>query len=219
MCKATGGNPLFLVELIRAGLAGDRPAGPQQVPPSLQALTERRLKRLSNDSRQVLETLAILDRPPSFELLQRVSGRSEHETLYALEAGLQWQFLTHHEADQYRFAHDLVATAVRAQLSQVRLQRLHRRAAITLEQHHAGEAIVAYHWRMAGNKERESHFTYLAAQAALNQAAYHDATLLYSRVLELLPATATRQRSEVLLGLGAQRARHRRRRPLAGDPG
>ncbi|MCA9988175.1 MAG: AAA family ATPase, partial [Anaerolineales bacterium] len=198
---ATGGNPLFLVELIRAGLDGDKPAGAQQVPPSLQALTERRLKRLTNDSRQVLETLAILDRPPSFELLQRVSGRSEHETLNALEAGLQWQFLTHHEADQYRFAHDLVATAVRAQLSQVRLQRLHRRAAVTLEQLHAGEAIIAYHWRMAGNSERESHYTYLAAQAALNQGAYHDATVLFSRVLELLPETAARQRAEALLGL------------------
>lgn len=153
LAQATGGNALFVTAVLQELAASDHLPAELPVPATVQDLIQRRLRRLSQDSRQVLEALAVWGRRASVAQLQQISARSEEETVQALERGLQWGLILVNmpalsavetpalRADaaslvevavlptSYQFHHDLVREAVYATLSAVRRQRLHRRAA------------------------------------------------------------------------------------------
>jgi predicted ATPase len=163
--KATGGNPLFVMELAHE--LANQPTLPEQlpVPPSLTELIQQRLRQLPAYGCQVLETIAILDQPADFGSVRQISARSEEETLQAVELGLRWRLLQALDAPEaaIQMAHDLMQQAVRQQMSPVRRQILHRRTAQVLIQHNASPATLCYHWHHAGNQEREAHFAALSA--------------------------------------------------------
>jgi predicted ATPase len=129
LLAAAGGNPLFVTEILRELTQTAVLPTPLPIPPSLQELTNRRLRQLPGSSRQVIETLAVFEQPTHFDLIQQVSGRTEDEAITAIELGLRWRFLEPRQASQYGFSHDLIGDAVRRQLSQIRRQRLHHRVA------------------------------------------------------------------------------------------
>ena len=183
----TGGNPLFLTELLRE--LGQTAVLPEQlpIPPSLQALTTQRLQQLPTSSRQLLETLAILDRPIHFDMAQQISGRSEDETITAIEQGLRWHFLESRPSAQYDFSHDLIRQAILQQISKVRRQRLHHRAAATLVQHNQDAATLAYHWEMAGVPAQVATFALQAGDESLAQVAFQDAITFYQKHLTGCP--------------------------------
>ena len=197
--RETGGNPLFLVEMLQDLRARSDGTDTLPIPPSLSALIEQRLSRLSADGRQVLETLAILDRPPTFDLLQMVSGRTEVETMAALESGLQWRFLQQPAGDQFQFSHDLFARAICEQLSSIRLQRLHHRAARSMIQLDMDAATIAYHWRMAGQTDEQIRYTLLAGAAARQKSAFADALALFKSLLDILPDQPSAQHFTALI--------------------
>jgi DNA-binding SARP family transcriptional activator len=90
--EVSSGNPLFLVELIRALvaagvlvetgsrliLAGPLP-DPLPVPPSVVALLDRRLEECSEDARLVAAALARESRPTTVRRVRELTGRSEGE--------------------------------------------------------------------------------------------------------------------------------------------
>lgn len=196
-----GGNPLFITEIVRELTQTAVLPTALPVPPSLQELTNHRLQQLPGSSRQIIEALAILEQPTHFDLMQQISGRSEDETINAIELGLRWRFLESNPKGQYRFSHDLIGSAVRSQLSQIRRQRLHHRTANILTQHGADAAILAHHWRQAGDQKQQIHFALLAGQQAFNRAAFGDAIQLFQNVLDTLPPAETQQRFQATLGI------------------
>jgi DNA-binding SARP family transcriptional activator len=132
LVKATGGNPLFVTEVLRelsgtADIPMDVP-----VPPTVHALIGRRLGKLTESGRQVLQAIAVLDMPAAAAQAQQIAARSEEETVAALEAGTRWGLLTSaadaHPA-RYDFSHDLVRETVLRQTGDARRRLLHRRAA------------------------------------------------------------------------------------------
>ena len=154
---ATRGNPLFVTEILQEPVLGE----PLPVPPSLRLLTERRMQQLSDSGRQVLESLAILDRPAHFDLAWKVSGRSEEETIAALEVGQRWRFLE--IANQaFDFSHELMRESLLVGISAIRRERLHRRAARALEATGAQAAVLAWHWERAGDPARQAEFAFQA---------------------------------------------------------
>lgn len=192
----SAGNPYFLVELSRAA-AGEFDA---PVPPVLADLVRARLERLPGSARQVLQAAAILE--PDFDLftLRRTSGRSEEETLDALDALLAAGVFAERGRD-YAFTHPLVAAVVREGLSGARCAFLHRRAAEVLESAHAGRLAplasrLATHAAYAGDLNKAAGFADLAAQHALSLAAPAEAAGFYRQALALVPTLARR------LGLG-----------------
>jgi DNA-binding SARP family transcriptional activator len=137
LARATGGNPFFLTELLHElAHAADLP--PQMpVPDSVQELVGRRLRQLPGSSRQVIEALAVIDAPATPDQVGQISGRSEEETVTAVDLGLRYgllQTIDDQIPTRYAFAHDLVGQAVSARLSRVRRQLLHRRCATLLEE-------------------------------------------------------------------------------------
>lgn len=135
LAKATGGNPLFVTEVLRElSVTADLPMD-VPVPPTVHALIGRRLGKLTESGRQVLQAIAVLDLPAAVPQAQQISVRSEEETVAALEMGLRWGLLKGDASSRparYDFSHDLVRETVLRQASDARRRLLHRRAAAML---------------------------------------------------------------------------------------
>ncbi|MAU00389.1 MAG: hypothetical protein CL608_24875 [Anaerolineaceae bacterium] len=201
LLAAAGGNPLFVTEILRELTQTAVLPTPLPIPPSLQDLTNRRLRQLPGSSRQVIETLAVFEQPTHFDLIRQVSGRTEDETITAIELGLRWRFLEPGHTNRYGFSHDLIGDAVRRQLSQIRRQRLHHRVANALMQRGADAAILAHHWGLAGQRKQQARFALQAGKNALRRAAFGDALNLFQNGLNALPATEIERRFQATLGI------------------
>src|SRR5690606_30901259 len=111
----TQGNPLFVIELLQELGGADHLPQPLPIPPSLQSLIGRRLRQLPDSGRQVIEALAVLDVPATFEQVRETSGRSAEESEIALELGLRWRLLYATDGAVYLdFSHARMREAVLA---------------------------------------------------------------------------------------------------------
>lgn len=201
--KVTGGNPLYVTEVLHelhntAQLPSQLP-----IPPSLYELVQRRLRQLPASGRQVIEAMAILDAPSTSQTAQRISGRSEDEVYVAIDSGLRWRLLrtTHDETPaRFDFSHDLMREAVRRQLNAIRRQRLHQRTAATLVEMGAPAAQLAFHWHEAGDIDKEAHYVVLAGEDAAKVYSNREAKRYLQRALEI--NTDVTRRAELMIKLG-----------------
>lgn len=130
--RATGGNPLFLSELLRELTGREDLPETLPVPASVLELVRARLAQLPASSQQILEALAILDAQAPPELIQATAGRSEEETILALDGGHRQGLLR--AGEPYDFSHDLLREAILSGVSPLRGRLLHRRAAQAMAQ-------------------------------------------------------------------------------------
>jgi tetratricopeptide (TPR) repeat protein len=143
----TEGLPLFLVEYlssVSSGLhsansgtvAGD--AGARwSLPGGVRELLELRLSTIGESSLQILATAAVIGRSFDFATLWSASGRSEEETVEALEdlvsQGLVVEVGPAGSSDlTYDFTHEKLRTLVYEETSLARRRLLHRRVAEAL---------------------------------------------------------------------------------------
>jgi len=217
--EATGGNPFFLLETLKALIEIGTPrgrlseVGDLPLPDTVREAIERRLRLLSSRARQILEAGAILGPVFGFELVRRTAGRREMEAIDGLEELVARQLLVAEPA-AYRFSHESTRRVVEANLSPIRRQLLHRRAGRALE----GLApdmvgALARHFEIARDVRKALHYYGLAAQKAEALFAWREAEEHQGRMLTLLeeldPAASrpdTRaQRARVLMARAAQR--------------
>ncbi|MEQ8674116.1 MAG: tetratricopeptide repeat protein [Aggregatilineales bacterium] len=186
----TGGNPLYLTEVLHE-LSRDEvnfSNGNLPIPQSLNDLVLRRLQRLPENERQVIDALAVISLPISSETVQSVSGRSEDDVFGALDAGLRWRLLRALEDESpthFAFQHELIRETVMRQINAIRRERLHQRSATKLAEMGAPPAQVAYHWRAAGNSEQEAHYIGLAGEQAADLFSNKDARIYLERAIEI----------------------------------
>ncbi|GIV95847.1 MAG: hypothetical protein KatS3mg057_0504 [Herpetosiphonaceae bacterium] len=153
------GNPLFVVEMWRAGLATtgqpDRP-----LPERLQGVLTVRLAQLSEPARRLAEAAAVIGRSFRAPVLARAASVDEGSLVHDLDELWQRRIIQEQGPDTYDFTHEKLRQVAYALLSPIRRQRLHRQVADALTQlepesygqqafhlEHAGaysEAIVAY---------------------------------------------------------------------------
>lgn len=203
---ATAGNPLFITEIIRELAHTTAVPTTLPMPPSVLDLIMRRLRRFPASVQQVIESLAVLHAAGTPDLLHQISGRSEDETAVALDTALQQGLITVHEgettAELYDFHHDLMRDAVILLLSKVRRRLLHKRTALAL-QPTVKAAVLAYHWRKAGNTIQESKYAVLAGADAYRVYANEQAADYFLHALKLDPQADTwRQLGDVYLRTG-----------------
>jgi DNA-binding SARP family transcriptional activator len=192
-----GGNPYFLIELAQAP--------ERELPLALTELLRARIARLSALARQVLQAAAILDSDFDVSALAQTSGRSESETLDALDELVQAADLIERDA-HYGFAHPLIATVVRDDLSGARKAFLHRRAAAALESSQVSGSSagrIAAHYAQGGDHARAAQFFETAAAHALSVAAPLEAVQFYEQALAHEPTALRRSGlGNALLRLG-----------------
>lgn len=217
--KATGGNPFFLLETLRAHIESGQPLTQLAdledlpLPDTVRQAIEARLRRLSPRARQILEAGAVLGLTFSLDEVRLTAGRRELETMDGLDELVARQLLTE-EPPAYRFQHELAQRAVEANLSPMRRQLLHRRAGRALE-HLASDqvAAMARHFDTGGEIKKALHYHGLAARRAEALFAWREAEEHQSRMLALLdqldpqrsdPASLA-QRGQVLAARADQR--------------
>ncbi|HLB46536.1 MAG TPA: AAA family ATPase, partial [Anaerolineales bacterium] len=167
--RETEGNPLFLVETLRAlfeagflrldaeGWQADWEQAAAEsaglpLPATIREAIRARLRRLSETARQVLEAASVVGRQFDDRVAWQASGRTEGEAVAALEEATRAQLVAEHEGG-YRFTHDKIQEVAYSDLSAGRKRLLHRRVAESLEswQRNRSEAIgqLAYHYDRA----------------------------------------------------------------------
>ena len=181
--EQSAGNPYFISELVRSA--------PHSVPTALADLLQARLERLPEVALQVLQAAAILLPDTDIPTLRRTSGRTEEETLEALE-NLFRAGLLREQGQQYAFVHPLVATIIVDHMSGIRRAALHRRVAAVLESMYAEEIPTVAgrlfrHYQAVNMGRQAAHFAEIAATYALSLAAPAEAVFFYQEALALAP--------------------------------
>jgi DNA-binding SARP family transcriptional activator len=130
--KRTGGNPLYALESLRAGLGTPNK--------QLTQLIEARLERLSKPARDVARVAAILEREFNLELAAQILEVRELELLEPLE-----ELQSNGMMQDLRLVHDLVQETLRQAMPTATRRWLHGRALSALETHGSNAAILAFH--------------------------------------------------------------------------
>lgn len=190
--QQSGGNPYYLTQLRDVTTAG--------IPASLADLVKARLHDLAEPLQPIVQAAAVLEPAIDVAILGQTSGRSEDETVDALDGLLAAGVLVE-RAGVYEFAHPLVASVVRDSLSNGRRKLLHRRAAEGIAIRYAEQlptvaGQLARHYAEAGASTESARFAEMAGDEALRIGAATEAVAFYQQAYTLAP-TPTRR-----LGVG-----------------
>jgi DNA-binding SARP family transcriptional activator/predicted ATPase len=190
--RETEGLPFLMtaylqsLSLVKTGGHGWR------LPPTARDLFQSFLAQSNETEGQLLQAAAVVGRAFDFDLLQAVSGRSEEESLLALEGLLGRHLLVEQSGDlPYDFYHHKLRELVCEEMSLARRRLLHRRSAETLANRQdeglTGEsaARIAGHYRAARQDELAALFYRQAGDYARSLFAHHDALQHYQNALAL----------------------------------
>ena len=215
----TGGQPLYLIETLKllrerqwllprlttegvfrlapteelvAALA-QQESRRELLPPSVRAMIQTRLARVSAPARQLVMASAVLGSPVSAKLLWQMAELRVAEGVEALEEASKSGILREEEAGagrpaSYRFTHDLVRDVVYTELGAARRLVLHQRARELLEAEGAPAAELAYHALAAGEAEAAYRYSLQAGNEALAVFAVEEAIVYYEQARALLKA-------------------------------
>ena len=210
--QATGGNPLFIEETLKALAAEGQvaewvnlpstqsirlPSVRLQLPQNVLALAERRLQQLAGDDRPILTTAAVLGSEFSFTLLEAVTNLDEDPLLDAIDRLLAARFIEelplHAGEDRYIFAQEALRQALLNTINQRRLRRLHQRTGEAIEKLYKADQArywpsLAYHFGMAGDIPRAFKYCVFVGDIAAGLYANDEAIMHYDQALKMVEA-------------------------------
>ncbi len=217
----TGGNPLFMTEVVRL-LAGEgeltedsaRNVG---IPDAVHEAIARRLSHLSEQCKQALVTASVIGEEFSLDQLAPLVDDLTHDRLVdELDEAMAVRAIEEVPAlvGHYRFTHSLIQEALVSELSSARRGRLHGRIGGVLEElygdraeHHASE--LAHHFAEAlgtAAAAKAVHYSLLAGERALGTYAYEEALSYFQGALGLLEQGRGSQDTAAALKFGLGRA-------------
>jgi DNA-binding SARP family transcriptional activator len=172
------GLPLFVAEYLAAlGTGGE--GAREQLPREVRGLLEARLGVLGDVARQVLGAAATIGRSFDLDTVRQASGRSDEETVGALEELVAHGVVREVPGAEprYDFSHQKLRALVYDQTGLARRRLLHGRVAAAMSTHSGAEstALVAQHLRLAGDDAGAAEHYRLAAEHAAALHAHADA--------------------------------------------
>jgi ABC-type oligopeptide transport system substrate-binding subunit len=207
----TEGNPFFIEEVIKALVEqgelyyeNDRWQRPSmeeiKIPQSVHLAIHARVGKLPEAAQDVLQQASIFGREFDYESLKMMSSLNEGTLIEALESAERAQLILpirknangrRITSPSFLFAHALIPTSLYENLSSLRRPRLHHRAALALEQVHAGrlDAIaprLGRHFAEAGETEKAIEYLVKAGDKARDLYAYQEAIDAFRLALELM---------------------------------
>jgi DNA-binding SARP family transcriptional activator/predicted ATPase len=211
--RETEGNPLFIVEFARAGLAQAVDAedvGTAGLPPLVQAAVASRLTQLSQPAQHTMHLAAVIGREFTFEVLCRASGQDEETLVDALDELWQRRVIREQGKNAYDFSHDKLRQVAYASLSATRRRRLHKQAAEALSIVYAQHSDpvsgqIGWHYEQAGENQAAAEWLWKAGNGSARIGAYVEAVAYLKRALALFPVDDPR-RAELLCRIGTESA-------------
>lgn len=223
--RKTGGNPLFVRELVRLtwqegsiDAPGVTPFATQAMPAGVREVIARRLRLLPADARAALEMASVVGEEFSLEVVARIAGLERRRLLRALEHAVDARLLTTDPGapGRYGFAHALIRDVLYQSLPAERLAWLHGRAGEAIEALYGDAAehlaaIASHYLRAAplGGGARALRSAQRAGERAMAMLGWEEAAGHFEaalRVLDLDPAAAAAdRRCDLELSLGHAR--------------
>jgi DNA-binding SARP family transcriptional activator/predicted ATPase len=178
--RTTRGNPLFVVESVRAGLQSARVHG----------VIAARLAQLSAASYELAGLASVIGRPFPLELLEKATDWDEASLSQALDELWRHRIIESRGAAEYDFTHDCLREVACTELSLVRQRYWHRRVARALSELHAAgienwNGQIASHLEQAGMVDEAIEHYRRAAAYARERYADTEAADLLRRALAL----------------------------------
>ncbi len=165
--RDTEGNPLFVVEMVRAGVGdwetrrqGDKEIGrpkseahslstaslsasalspPPALPARVRAVIQWRLALLSPAAQTLAQTAAVIGRKFDFDVLAQASAQDEAAVVQGLDELWRRQLVRPQGANAYDFSHDGIRVVAYDDIGPVRRRAAHLRVAQALEALHADD--------------------------------------------------------------------------------
>ena len=184
LARHTGGNPMFILETLRALLRDGSPVvrmerGRLPTPANIDQLIERRLEHLSPPALKLARVAAIAGQDFTAELAAAVLQQ------HALDLAGSWQELESAQViRENAFAHDLIFEATLKSVPRAIAKALHRAIGAYLESSAAPAARVASHWLQAGESRLAAVQFNAAARASFDASRYPEAGELFQRAAE-----------------------------------
>lgn len=213
------GNPFFVEELL-----AEHEARGVGVPGTLRDVLLSPLTSLPEDTRRLVELVAVLGRPASHRLLETATGWHGRQLSERLRPAVEHHLLVEDRDGRCTFRHALTQEAVSEELLASERAALHRTVAETLSAHRqlaASENVdaeLAHHWDAAHMPAATVRSSLAAAERATHMGAYAVALEHYERALELWhhhdagePTTPTRREVRWFAAEAAHRAGDGRR--------
>ncbi|MGI8633548.1 MAG: AAA family ATPase [Solirubrobacterales bacterium] len=221
----TEGNPFFVEEVFRhlaedgtlfdgGEFRSDIHVDELDVPESVRLVVGRRLERLGDDARKILAAGAVVGRGFPFDLLEEIVDVDSGRLIDVVEAAEAARVIVAEERGgevHYSFGHELIRQTLLSGLSVLRRQRLHLAVADAIERtdrraRHDRPSEIAHHLLAAGSaadRERTLEFLELAAERALEAAAFEEALSAVDDALSIVDPDDHGRRSELLLRRGS----------------
>ena len=200
--RAAGGNPLFVVELTAAMAEGAADPA-RELPVAIRGTISARLDALPAEERRLLLDASVVGNTFWRGTVERLAG-DELSVVPALEDLEFRELICRRRAsrmqgdEEFSFKHELIREVAYATLPHAARRDRHAIVAEYLEKETGSgadaAAILAHHWREAGESERAIGYLLSAAQLAGSGWAKGEAVALYNQVLDLLPDDDERRR-------------------------
>ncbi|MEZ4452686.1 MAG: protein kinase [Nannocystaceae bacterium] len=171
MIEASGGNALYLEELIRAAVeAGE--AGEDTAPVTVVAMIQARMSRLGAVERQILAVASVFGAAfPEASAEALIAGLSPARITEGLDRLVALEILEELSAGErgraLRFRHDLIREAVYGLLVAADRHALHRAVGLHLAARGDEPLGIAEHLSLGGEAALAARWTLAAAEAAL----------------------------------------------------
>jgi DNA-binding SARP family transcriptional activator len=184
----TEGNPLFVIEVLRAGVSGE--GSRAALTPTMRAVLGARLGQLPDGARRLAEVAAVIGRSFSVGLLVSATGIGEPALVDHLDE-LWRRRIIRDQGHTYDFSHDKLRAVALEMLGPARRRRLHRAVAeaIAVEFRHdldAASPQLAAHYDQAGMVEPAIDAYRAAGARAVAVSALDEAVTMFRRALSLL---------------------------------
>jgi serine/threonine protein kinase len=208
LARESEGNPFFVAEYLRL-LVGDGVlersqgqwrlatsetgffAGGTEVPRSIQGLVGRRLARLEEGARRVVECASVLGREFELDILVLAMGLDRDQTMSALLEAIKRQVVEEIGGGRFRFMHDKLREAAYAGTPEAQVTGWHRAAAVAIEQKYASSgdfsaflSDLAHHYKRAGDPAKAITYLERGGVEAQSKSANKDAVAFFREALQ-----------------------------------
>ncbi len=184
----TEGNPLFVVEAVRAGISSDESRA--VMTPTMRSVLGSRLSQLTDGARRLAELAAVIGRPFSVRLMALAMGLEEDALIDDVDE-LWHRRIIRDQGATYDFSHDKLRAVALEMVSPARRRQLHRTIAEALAAEagadvDAASPQLAAHYDQAGMIEPAINAYRAAGERAVAVSALEEAVAMFQRALAML---------------------------------
>jgi predicted ATPase/DNA-binding SARP family transcriptional activator len=189
--QSSGGNPFFLVELVRALRENQLPSYEKlPIPDSVNEVIQHRLGRLDEMSLQALRTASVFGTRFDSAVLRKMFPGQEEKLVEVITRLIEWHWiepLPGSRSGIYDFSHGLVREVVYQQIPAELCQLLHQRIANALQSSGFPEGeiagILALHFAESGDTAQAREYALKAAEHSQRLYAFREAMAYYQQAL------------------------------------